>query len=227
MSVAAHLRIRLEDYDRRVRTFIPSYEALLDATAGVCAAAVREKERPTIVDLGVGTGALASRCLAAVPSAIVVGVDSDADILGVAMRRFARLPNPVTLVRGDLAKVALPAADAIVATLALHHIATPARKRAFYRRCYRALGPGGIVASGDFHPSAVAALADQQMRGWIAHLRKSYTAARTRRLLEAWAGEDTYMTLEEELAIVQAAGFAVDVAWRRDGFAVIVGVRPQ
>jgi hypothetical protein len=33
------------------------------------------------------------------------------------------------------------------------------------------------------------------------------------------------MTLEEELAIMQGAGFAVDVAWRRLGFAVVVGVK--
>ena len=55
MSVAAHLGIRLSEYDRRIRTFIPRYEEILDAAA----ASVVPKAR-TIVDLGIGTGALAA-----------------------------------------------------------------------------------------------------------------------------------------------------------------------
>jgi tRNA (cmo5U34)-methyltransferase len=226
MSVAAHLQIRVEDYDRRIRTFIPAYGDLLDATARVWRAAARGCRTPTLVDLGTGTGALAARCLAEVPSARVVGIDADAAMLRAAMKRLARLRAPATLVCADFLRTALPSTDAVVAALALHHVAEPARKRAFYRKCARALRPGGIVASGDCHPSCVDRLAADQMRAWVAHLRASYSAADTQRLLAAWAGEDTYMTLEEELAIMQGAGFAVDVAWRRGAFAVVVGVKP-
>jgi tRNA (cmo5U34)-methyltransferase len=223
MSVASHLNIRIEDYDQRVRTFIPGYEHMLNAAAAACGVALAGTKRPVIVDLGVGTGALSDRCLQAVPGATIVGVDNDPDILAAAMRRFARRRSPVTLVRGDLARVAIPPADAVVATLALHHIHTPARKRTIYKRCFAALRPGGVVISGDCHPSSLQTVAARQMDGWISHLRQSYTAAETRRFFEAWASEDTYMTLEEELAIMQGAGFAVDVTWRRSGFAVVVG----
>ena len=71
MSVAAHLAIDLDDYDRRVRTFIPGYAHLLNAVAAACGTALEGVKRPTILDLGVGTGALASRCLDAVPSAVL------------------------------------------------------------------------------------------------------------------------------------------------------------
>ena len=79
MSVAAHLGIRLSEYDARIRTFIPDYDRMLD----VAAAAIPRNTR-TIVDLGIGTGALASRCLRRAPGARVVGVDADADILALA-----------------------------------------------------------------------------------------------------------------------------------------------
>jgi trans-aconitate methyltransferase len=225
MSVAAHLNIRLEDYDHRVRTFIPGYDHLLNATAVACAASLGHVRRPVIVDLGVGTGALAARCLDAMPAATIVGVDSDPEVLRVAMKRFARRPNPVTLVCGDLAKTPIPPADAVVATLALHHIATPALKRSFYKKCFASLNEGGVVTSGDFHPSGVNALAEFQMQGWVSHLLQSYSAVETRRFLRAWAREDTYMRLEEELGIAQSVGFRVDVTWRRAGFAVIIGVK--
>jgi len=226
MSVAARRKIDVAVYDRSIRTFIPGYRRLIEATARTCAVALHGTKRPTIVDVGIGTGALAARCLAEMPSATIVGIDPDADMLRVAMRRFARRPAPVTLVHGDLATTPLPPADAIVAALALRHAPTAPAKRAFYRRCFKALRPGGIVASGDCHPSAVAAVAASQMAGWIDHMRQHHTPAEVRRYVEARADEDTYMTLEEELGILQHAGFAVDVTWRHRGFAVVVGVKP-
>jgi tRNA (cmo5U34)-methyltransferase len=226
MSVAAHLKIRLEDYDERVRTFIPGYDHLINAAAAACGTALQRVRRPTIVDLGTGTGALAARCLEALPSAAIVGVDADPEILKVAAKRFARRRAEVAFVCGDLTRTPLPPANAVVASLALHHIPTPARKRAFYKRCFAALQAGGVVVSADCHPSSVDALAAKQAQGWVAHLRQTYSAAETRRFLTAWAAEDTYTTLEEELAVIQGAGFAVDVAWRRSGFAVVIGAKP-
>jgi len=38
MSVASQLRIRLDEYDARIRTSIPGYEQMLDAGAGALAA---------------------------------------------------------------------------------------------------------------------------------------------------------------------------------------------
>ncbi len=117
MSVATHLKIRLEDYDQRVRTFIPGYEDMLNATAATCGTALRHVRRPTIVDLGTGTGALAARCLEALPSATIVGVDADPEILRVAKKRFSRRRKPVVLICGDLLRTPLPPVDAVVATL--------------------------------------------------------------------------------------------------------------
>ena len=83
MGVAAHLGIRLADYDARIRTFIPDYEEMLD----VAAAAIPARAR-TLVDLGIGTGALSARCLRTAPRARVVGIDVDPEILTLAARRL-------------------------------------------------------------------------------------------------------------------------------------------
>src|SRR5262245_4686270 len=107
MSVASHLGIRLADYDRRIRTFIPAYEELLAAAAGAVPAGAR-----TVVDLGIGTGALAVRCAARARRTRIVGIDADAGILALAARR---LGGRATLVHGDVRRTELPRADAIVA----------------------------------------------------------------------------------------------------------------
>jgi ubiquinone/menaquinone biosynthesis C-methylase UbiE len=224
MSVASHLGIRLADYDRRVRTFIPHYEEMLDAVASA-AAAVASRPGAVILDLGIGTGALAAACASRLRPARVVGIDRDAGMIEACGRRLRRLRG-LELVHADFDAIDLPACDLAVATLALHHILTPARKRAFYRRCFRALSPSGALVTGDCHPSSDPRLARAERENWTGHLRRSYSPAKTRSYLAAWAAEDRYFTLAEEVAMIEAAGFDTDVPWRRAGFAVILARRP-
>ena len=79
MSVQSHLGIRLEEYDAKIRTFIPRYEEMIAAAAG----ALRAIGRPAlhILDLGTGTGALAAECLRVRPAARLTAIDADLEIL--------------------------------------------------------------------------------------------------------------------------------------------------
>src|SRR5438128_10592208 len=108
VSVATHLGIRLTEYDQRIRTFIPHYEEMLDAAAAAVGTGPR-----TIVDLGIGTGALAARCLTGARRASVIGIDADRDILSLAARR---LGTRARLTWGTFFRAPLPHADAIVAS---------------------------------------------------------------------------------------------------------------
>ncbi len=220
MSVATHLGIRLGDYDAKIRTFIPDYEEMIEQAASMLRTVRRPS--PDIVDLGVGSGALASRCLVTKPRARIAGVDLDSGILELARRRLgARL---VTL-HGSFLEMPLPRCDAITASFALHHIRTRAQKAAFYRRCVQALRPGGMLVSADCATAANPRQRALDRAAWRAHLERHYSRAHADRYLRAWAREDVYLTLDEELDLMARAGFRVDVAWRRRSFAVIVGTK--
>lgn len=221
MGAAAHLGITLREYDRRIRTFIPDYDDLIDAAA----AALRglRGRTPRVVDLGSGTGALAARCHRVLPRASIVGIDSDTAMLAAARRR---LGPRLTVIAGDFATVALPAADAIVASFALHHIRTLAIKRRLYRRWARQLAPGGRFVSADCVLASSRERQALDRADWRAHLEQSYTPAHAERFLRTWAREDVYMTLDDERDALRDAGLVVDVPWRRGAFAVIVGTKP-
>jgi SAM-dependent methyltransferase len=213
MSVARHLGIRLSEYDARIRTFIPDYETML----GAAASAVPRSAR-TIVDLGIGTGALAVRCLDLAPRARVVGIDADPDILALASRR---LGDRVTVVAGSFLRTPLPACDAMVASFALHHVRTRSAKARLYRRIRAALRPRGRVVIVDCQPAFDRTLRAAQRDAWLTHLRASYTRAQARGLLAAWSHEDVYVPLESELALLRRSGLRADVVWRRGAFAVL------
>src|SRR5688572_4500668 len=144
MSVAGHLGIKIEEYDDRIRTFIPNYELMI----GLAADSLRllDTLAPVIVDLGVGTGSLAESCLNARPSARLSGIDSDPAMLDMARVRLFHHPR-TTLLVGNFLDISLPTCDAFVACLSLHHVPTPDAKRQFYRDCRAALRDGGLLVS--------------------------------------------------------------------------------
>jgi tRNA (cmo5U34)-methyltransferase len=212
MGVATHLGIRLSEYDKRIRTFIPRYEEMLDEAAGALDPRTR-----TIVDLGIGTGALSARCLRRATRARVIGIDADPDILALAGQRLGR---KATLVHGSFVRTPLPRADAIVASIALHHVRTRSAKLRVYERIRKALRSGGVFVGADCYPSRNRW--PQQLDVWMQHLRRTYPPREAEQLLDAWSHEDVYVPLEAELALLERAGFRkIDVIWRRGAFAVI------
>jgi ubiquinone/menaquinone biosynthesis C-methylase UbiE len=217
MSVATHLGIDIADYDARIRTFIPDYDAMLDAGANAVPRGVR-----TIVDLGVGTGAFAVRCLARAAHARVIGIDSDADILRVAAQR---LETHGSFVRGSFLRTALPTCNAVIASFALHHVRTRDAKARLYRRIRSTLAERGRFVSVDCHPSKDRAAARNEMKTWAAHLWRAYSRREADALLKAWSKEDVYVPLESEVELLRRARFDVKVVWRRGSFAVIVARR--
>jgi tRNA (cmo5U34)-methyltransferase len=217
MSVAQHLGIELADYDARIRTFIPDYEEMLEVAAKAIPPGAR-----TIVDLGVGTGALAARCLDVARRARVFGIDLDPAIMAIASRR---LRGRATFEAGSFLRAALPRCDAAVSSFALHHVRTRNAKAALYRRIHAALRPGGILLSVDCQPATDPAVRRTQMDAWVAHLRRAYTPPRAAGLLDTWSGDDVYVPLDAELELLRRSGFRVEVLWRRGAFAVLRAAR--
>ena len=122
---------------------------------------------------------------------------------------------------GLWALLAAPAADAVVASYALHHVRTRVAKAGLYRRVGAALRRGGVFVSVDCHPATNRTLARRQRELWRAHLRKTYGRADADAFLAAWAKEDVYVPLADEIDLIEQGGLAADVIWRKGSFAVL------
>jgi tRNA (cmo5U34)-methyltransferase len=217
MGVASHLGIKLTEYDSRIRTFIPHYEEMLDAAAAAIPARAR-----TIVDLGIGTGALSARCLERASRARAIGIDVDPEILALASRRLGKR---ATFTTGSFLRTPLPACDALVASFSLHHVRTRAAKAALYRRIRAALRPGGVFLIVDSQPATDASVRRAQFDEWLVHLRRRYTAAQAKGIFMSWSHEDVYVPLDAEIALLRESGFRVELLWRRGAFAVLRAAR--
>lgn len=231
MAVGSHLGIDVAEYDERIRTFVPYYEEMLD----VCAAVVQHAPAPAgelrVVELGVGSGALAARCLARRPGITLLGIDGDAAMLQMARARISTSVEAdaaqVELKEGDFTRIALPRCDVVMASLALHHVASIRTKQALYTRIANALVSGGVLVSADNALPGAPALAERGMDAWRAHMRAHYSARQVGAYLRSWAREDHYQPLDVERSLLERAGLVADVVWRRDSFAVLVGTKPH
>lgn len=223
MAVAAHLGIQLDQYDSKIRSFIPDYELLLDTVVDVLTAIGGDELR--VVDLGTGTGALADRVLRSLPRATVTAVDEDLDVLDLARERLAPHGGRATMLAGSFVELLLPPSDAIVASLALHHVRTVSLKRALYRSLRKSLTRRGVLMLADCMPAANTRLATLQREAWRQHMRLAHSEAEVDAYFAAWSKEDVYFPLEEELEMLASAGYQPDVVWRRGMFAVIAAFR--
>ena len=82
MAVATHLKIDIDEYDTRIRTFIPYYEEMLDAAVEALPAAGRTIE--TVAALMVDRN---FHTLPVVDEGTLVGVVGQSDVLGTIAAR--------------------------------------------------------------------------------------------------------------------------------------------
>ena len=220
MSATSHLGIKFGSYDATIASLIPHYRELLQAAAGVIDAVARAA--PAVVDLGTGTGALAQQILKVRPKARLIGIDADAAMLQAAERR---LRGRIQIVEEDFEHARIPRCDVVSASFSLHHVATGRRKAAIYRRAFGALRHGGMLVSADCFLASSTTLQTRHRQAWLRHLERKYSHQKAERFLRTWAKEDVYFTLDRELELLKDAGFSVEIPWRKDSFAVLVGLK--
>ncbi len=219
--VLGHLGVQAREYDRAIRMYIPAYDEMV-------ATVVRwlDGHLPAgglVVDLGAGTGALSVAILDALPSARVLLVDVDPSMLEVARARVAPHADRAELRRAAFADP-LPQCDAVVASLALHHVADLADKRALYRRIHDALRPGGVLLIADVTVHEDGPERRRVFAEWSTAMQAhGITAAEAERNFAQWAGEDRYYPLLAELGALAAAGFPRPESFWKHGPSTVFG----
>jgi tRNA (cmo5U34)-methyltransferase len=223
-SVKRHLDVDADAYDVEIRRFIPHYDDML--ATGVELLATLAPPTAHVLDLGGGTGALSAAVLGGLPEARVTVLDVDSEMLGEARRRLAPFAERVEFREASFFDP-LPAADAVVASLALHHVHDLGAKTDLYRAIHGALAPGGVFLNLDAAITADPRLNELTFDRWALRMAEhGITDAEAGGHFAAWADEDRYFPLEEELAALRRAGYAeVECFWRRGGSAICCALR--
>ena len=208
--VNRHLDVDADGYDVQIRRFIPYYDDML--ATGVELLAALAPASGHVLDLGCGTGGLSAAVLDGLPGVRVTVLDVDGD--RVAFKEGSFL-DP------------LPSADAVVASLALHHVHDLQTKTELYRAIHDALSPDGVLLNLDAAVSEDTRLNALVFDRWAHRMSEhGITDSQARGHFAAWADEDRYFPLEVELGALREAGFdEVECFWRRGASAVTCALR--
>jgi tRNA (cmo5U34)-methyltransferase len=223
-SVEQHLGMRVEDYDREIRRLVPHYDELVSEGMALLGALTVPDAR--ILDVGSGTGRFAAAILAGMPRARVVLLDLDPEMLDHARARLVAHGDRASFVHGSFLDP-LPACDAVVASLSLHHVKDLATKERAYRAIHDALPPGAPFLSLDASVPSDPALHELAMARWAEHMgAHGIDEPTARRHFSEWAREERYFSVPEELSALARAGFASpECFWRKGPLAILGACR--
>jgi tRNA (cmo5U34)-methyltransferase len=190
----------------------------------------------TFVDLGAGTGAAARTVLDHYPAARAILADYSPQMMAQGAVELAPYAGRYAYVEFDLSAAGdwpagLPGqADAVITSLAVHHL-TDERKQSLFGEIRAHLVPGGWFLNYDpvKPPDPVteeAWLRAGDRRDPAAHRRRQHM---TEEEQFRYANHVRYMSpLDPQLGFLRAAGFeGVDVFWKELDFVIYGGRRPR
>jgi tRNA (cmo5U34)-methyltransferase len=211
------------EYDAQRKWIIPRFEDFYDA-------AVRAAEwkggRPSILDIGAGTGLLAARILQRYPEASLTLIDISESMLAVARERFAGKDHFTCLVR-DYSREELGGPyDLICSALSIHHLEDD-QKQNLYARIYAALNAGGVFVNAEQVKGETPGQHARYIAYWDTFLRKGpLSGEEWQRAVRRRDALDRMAKLSIQLAWLREAGFTdVDVVFKNRSFAVMRGSR--
>ncbi|MEK6794169.1 MAG: class I SAM-dependent methyltransferase, partial [Spirochaetota bacterium] len=189
-GIEAHFDSEAKKFDRLIKTMVPGYDAMINAAVG--SLPFPRSRAIRVVDLGTGTGTLASRVSTAYPKAQITCVDMAQSMLAMAKRKLPR----ARFHRSDFYRYEFDGTyDAVVSSLALHHLVTDTDKHAFYRKIFRALKRGGVFVNADVIFGATKHIQAAALGQWRTFMEKRSSPREIKTTFANFRREDSPATI--------------------------------
>ncbi len=208
-------------FDDQRKYIIPSMDDFYEAAAW---AAMYDRETPSVLDIGAGTGLFAALVLERYPGASITLLDVSEGMLAVARERFAGNRN-VSYISGDYSTSDLPGTyDLVISALSINHLPHD-EKRALYGKVFAALNPGGVFVNADQVLAESQWLEGKYRQYWDGFLAKGALPAGELEVIKN--RRDTFdrnWHLDGQLSWLRECGFSdVDVIYKNRMFVVFMG----
>jgi tRNA (cmo5U34)-methyltransferase len=224
-EVKSHFEDEATEFDRIILALIPHYQAMIRVL--VEAIPFGRPEPIRVMDLGCGTGTVAAQVSDAFPNARITCLDVAENMIAIARTKLAAHPV-VSYAAADFSDLEFCGEyDAILSSLALHHLATDEDKQKLYRRIYGSLAPGGVFYNADIVLASNDFLQALYMKAWRRFMGNNLSIEEIEgKWIPKYNEEDRPARLLDQLAWMTGIGFVdVDVLWKYYNFAIYGGVR--
>lgn len=188
---------RLDGYDEHMRREVECGAGFYQFTA----AQLPKEAEAEVLDLGCGTGLELEEYFQLNPEVHITGIDLSDAMLGALAAKFP--DKSLNLVKGSYFEVPFEEKkyDAALSVESLHHF-TREQKLSLYRKLFRALKPGGYFILTDYFAESEAL--EVEYFANLAKLKQEQDITD-----DKFYHYDTPLTVEHEIEVLRAAGFAV------------------
>jgi tRNA (cmo5U34)-methyltransferase len=210
-------------YNDARKTLIPCYEQFYGIITEL---AHSNLPKPTIADLGAGTGLLSSLLLQKFPAASFTLIDISGNMLDIARQRFVN-QNQFQYFEADYATFDFPGTyDMVVSSLSIHHL-DDKEKWALYKKIFIMLKPGGLFINGDLIRGVNPETNQMYLDQWLDKIEKSSLDQAEKEAAYYRMTFDKPATVPENLYNMRKAGFVdVDIFYKCYNFAILYGRKP-
>ncbi len=220
--VKDHFDGEAKAWDSIVLQRIPYYKEMLDALVSVLP--FSNKDRIKVADLGAGSGTIGYLIGSRFPNSSIRFVDLSPAMLETAKTKMKGFDN-VEFEQADLSRYDFKEKyDAIVSSLALHHLDPKDSKKGFYKKVFDALKPGGMFVNADIILASDDKTQEVYLSKWKEFLLKHLSEKEVEENHQRYLREDRPNVLMTELQWLKDIGFkSVDIHWKYFNFAVYGG----
>lgn len=207
-------------YDAQSRMLIPCFNDFYSIAVSL---ADTDKQNPSILDVGAGTGLLSSMVLQKIPGARLTLIDISEKMLEGARERLKDRAGVIYIV-DDYSRYRFDKTyDIVLSSLSIHHLADEQKKQLF-QTIYSILNPGGVFINADQVLGSTPYLEALYKNDWKRKVEN--TALSPEDLQSAYERTklDRMARLEDQLNWLEEAGFSdVDCVYKYFSFVVMLG----
>ncbi len=218
-----HFNNAASEYDNLIRKTLVNYNEMIETLIY----AIPDNKSPKVLDLGCGTGNITKKVLERFPEAEVTCLDISDKMIEIAKEKLSEYDN-INYIIGDFTVVDIEDKyDAIISSLALHHIPTNEGKKEMYEHIYDALKVGGVFYNADvikpnssYNEKLNERMSDKYMQKEGATIEEMQDHKQKRE------SNDIPVTLVTHFRLLEEAGFEeIDVIWKYFSNAVYGGTK--
>jgi tRNA (cmo5U34)-methyltransferase len=215
-------------YDSYIREFVPAYDTMQERVVDLIEEVLGSRCQH-VIELGVGTGALAFRLLSKLPIERYTGFESSPHMAAIAESRLAVFRADVKIDERDFRQRKWPAeSDVIMSTLTFHYLSNDEKLSAF-QKAFGSLRNGGMIVLGDRvlskNPTINQVYYSRMERFWRKTTRHWCDDKQADHRTQDSPSEEPWY-LDDQMAWLQDVGFAqVECAWKDFNYCVFCGVK--
>ncbi|MFB3897123.1 MAG: methyltransferase domain-containing protein [bacterium] len=224
-KVKQHFSSESRTFDDLIVKVVPYYSQMIGAIINNLP--FNEDKKIKVLDLGCGTGTISYLIHQRYPNMELTCVDVSQQMLEVAKDKLKRVKK-VTFILGDFHSYRITGKfDAIVSSLALHHLESEQDRDIFYTSIYQSLKSGGIFINADimksdnayFQKVNYAKWKEFGMRSLSADFIENTTFVKHRE-------EDRCSTILKETDRLRKIGFKhIEIFWKYYNFATYGAIK--